>query len=275
METIVISASSDIGAAACRRWARRGWSVYGTYRIPSPKTADLEANGVTLTSCDLACTGSVLKACRTLRKACRRWDVLMLASGSLDPVGPFARCDFTEWEESVRVNFTAQLRILHELLQSRSSDVRQPCVIFFAGGGTNNAVINYSAYTVSKIALIKMCELLDAEISDTRFAIVGPGWVRTKIHESTLRAESRAGSNYDRTIEMLSGNQCTSVERVIDCCDWIIDSDREIVSGRNFSVVYDAWGTERLSRLLSTNRDLYKLRRYGNKFLPHGRSQEE
>ena len=275
METIVIAASSDIGAAVCRRWVARGWSVYGTYRVASSLTTDLVRQGVTLTSCDLSITDSVLQACSALRAVCKAWDVLLLAPGSLDPVGPFASCDFDEWEMSVCVNFTAQLRIVRELLPSRSTGAKPPCVIFFAGGGTNSAVVNYSAYTVSKIALIKMCELLDAEISDTRFAIVGPGWVKTKIHESTLRSSQRAGFSYDRTIAMLSGDEWTPVERVMDCCDWIIESDRPLVSGRNFSVVHDAWGTEALARLLARNQDLYKLRRYGNETSPSGRDQGE
>ena len=33
-----------------------------------------------------------------------------------------------------------------------------------------------------------MCELLDAEVPDVKFVILGPGWVRTKIHDAVLQA---------------------------------------------------------------------------------------
>ena len=36
------------------------------------------------------------------------------------------------------------------------------------------------AYTLSKIASIKAVELLDAEVKDTKFTILGPGGLRLK-----------------------------------------------------------------------------------------------
>jgi NAD(P)-dependent dehydrogenase (short-subunit alcohol dehydrogenase family) len=191
-----------------------------------------------------------------------------MCPGTQDPVGAFIECSFDEWEESVRVNFTSQMRIIRELLSSRRvNSALGPCVLLFAGGGTNSAPVNYSAYTVSKIALIKMCELLHAEISDTRFAMVGPGWVKTKIHDSTLKAGVRAGANYQRTIDKLVSNQCTPMDQVLDCCDWLVDASRELVGGRNFSVVFDMWGTEQLAKMLAEDPNMYKLRRHGNDWL--------
>lgn len=140
-----------------------------------------------------------------------------------------------------------------------------PSVLLFAGGGTNNATVNYSAYTISKIASIKMCELLDAEIADTRFVIVGPGWVKTKIHQATLAAgEKLAGANYQKTIFKMASNECTPMDEVMDCCEWLFNSPRELVSGRNFSTVFDKWGSPELQIALAKDLNMYKLRRYGN-----------
>lgn len=267
---IIVSASSDIGGAMSHRWLSRGWKVFGTYRTRSQAVVELEVSGINLVHCDLSDPKSIRVACSSLRTLCPQWDVLVLCPGAQDPVGAFIECSFDEWEESVRVNFTGQMRVIHELLPSRRSDsALGPCVLLFAGGGTNNATVNYSAYTISKIALIKMCELLDAEIPDTRFVIVGPGWVKTKIHESTLEAAARAGANYQRTIDKLSSGQCTPMGEVLDCCDWLVSAPRELVSGRNFSVVFDKWGTRELEEKLAQEPDMYKLRRYGNNWLVH------
>ena len=162
------------------------------------------------------------------------------------------------------------LRILQSCLQKPAlAGIRT--VIFFAGGGTNNATERYSAYTISKIASIKMCELLDFEFEDTKFSILGPGWVKTKIHNATLEDKVNAGKNYFKTRELISENGMNSMERVIDCCDWVINQPKNIVGGRNFSVVNDNWGSEDLTELLGKNQDLYKLRRLGNDLKPHGR----
>lgn len=196
------------------------------------------------------------------------WDALVLCPGAQEPVGSFVECDFDEWARSTRVNFLDQMRLTHALLPSRNRSVPLgPLVLYFAGGGTNNATVNYSAYTISKIALIKMCELLDAEVADTRFTILGPGWVKTKIHQATLRAGTqKAGDNYHRTVEKLTGNECNSMERVVACCDWVLSTPREVIGGRNFSVVFDPWGDPRMDAALRSARNLYKLRRFGNDF---------
>ena len=109
-----------------------------------------------------------------------------------------------------------------------------------------------------------MCELLDAEVPDTSFVIVGPGWVKTKIHQATLDAGLKAGANYEKTKAKLAGDECTPMEKVLDCCDWIIKADRSIISGRNFSVVFDKWEDPALMKKLAEDPDMYKLRRHRN-----------
>ncbi len=265
---IIISASSDIGTAMSRRWLTYGWNIFGTYRTRSRAVSELENDGIKLVRCDLSSIKSIRDACDNLRILCPQWDALVMCPATQDPVGPFVECDFSEWEESIRANFISQMRIIHELLPSRRlSSTLGPCVLFFAGAGANNAPPNYSAYVVSKIALTKMCELLDSEVPDTRFVIIGPGWVKTKIHQQTLKAGVRAGPNYKRTMEKMAGNECTPMNQVLDCCEWLINTPRELVGGRNFSVVFDKWGTKELEEKLSQEPDMYKLRRYGNDLL--------
>jgi len=264
-KAVIVSISSDIGYALGKRWQQRGMEVGGTYRTSSSFVDELNSSGVKTFHCDLGSDTSVRNACGQLRLDFDQWDYLILCPGAQEPVGAFSDGDFAQWAKSVEVNFTRQIQIVHELLPSRNkSGAHPPVVLFFAGGGTNNATVNYSAYTISKIALIKMCELLDAEIPDTSFVILGPGWVKTKIHQATLDAGSKAGSNYQKTIDKLAGDECVPMETVLDCCDWIISTDRKAVSGRNFSVVFDKWQTSALTAKLIEDPNMYKLRRNGN-----------
>ena len=115
--------------------------------------------------------------------------------------------------------------------------------------------------------LIKMCELLDAESPDTSFFIIGPGVVRTKIHEQTLKAGSRAGANERRVAEFLrSADPGTSHDDIYSCVRWCMDAGKAAVGGRNISLVHDAWRKEgaSLKQWLSGDPNRYKLRRFGN-----------
>lgn len=261
---IIFSISNDFGIALANDWLNAGHVVTGTYRTYSDRLDKLAHKGAVLHKCDMGVAAEINFVCEKMNL--EKWDVLCIAPASLDPVGEFIKTDFDEWEHSIQLNFTSQMRALHQMLPARNIHTENgPIVILFAGGGTNNATMNYSAYTVSKIAQIKMTELLDAEVFDTRFTIIGPGWVKTKIHESTIKAGiDGAGGNFQKTIDKLTASGDVPVEKVVECCNWAIGAKRKIISGRNFSLVFDKWGDEELDVILLQNNEMYKLRRHGN-----------
>ena len=263
-QNIIISISSDIGFSLALKWLEAGKAVTGTYRTQSALCDELESMGANLLHCDLEDKKSVKRTINLINNL-NSWETLTLAAGLQEPVGNFLDCNFDDWDHSIKVNFTRQLNIVHGLMRNKSSN--RSSVLFFAGGGTNNATIAYSAYTISKIALIKMVELLDAEIIDTTFSILGPGWVKTKIHDSTLKAGNAAGKNYHKTIQMLenNGSECYPMEKVVNCCDWLLSSSRKLVGGRNFSAVHDPWESDKIG-LIQDDPNIFKLRRFGNDF---------
>lgn len=134
--------------------------------------------------------------------------------------------------------------------------------MFMAGGGTNNPFTNYSAYAASKIFLIKMAELLDDESADLNVFVVGPGFVRTKIHGESLAAGAQPGANRQKTLDFL-GTPGTSHEDIFACIEWCFDQGRPVAGGRNFSVVHDPWrdGGPALKAALTEDPNLYKMRR--------------
>jgi NADP-dependent 3-hydroxy acid dehydrogenase YdfG len=262
---IIISISSDIGYELALDWLKKGSKVSGTYRTKSDKTKKLKRMGVTLVKCDLSSNKSINKAIMKLKKL-GTWDVITLAAGTQKPVGLFEEIDFQEWRQSINENFLGQFEILHGILSLRNKVTLNSTVICFAGGGTNNATTHYSSYTVSKIASIKFCELLDAEILDTKFTILGPGWIKTKIHNETLKAGVKAGENFLKTKLKIENNDMESMQNVVDCINWVIQTPKSIVSGRNFSVVHDPWREIHLGEYLLNNINAYKLRRYKNEY---------
>ena len=262
---LIISISSDIGTALAKYYISKGFSVAGTFRTHSDSLNELSQIGVTLFPCDLLDDNSTDSACKLLENWAGAWDALIFCPGNLDPISKFEDVEFSKWENSLKVNFIAPMRVVRKLLPSRNTSRQSvPTVLFFAGGGSNSAPILFSAYTVSKIALTKMCELLDAEQDDTKFVIIGPGWVRTKIHETTLAAGEEIGLPHQMTVERLEKNQFVSMTRVVDCCDWAIHAPQNAVSGRNISAEHDEWDNPILESSLINEPNMYKLRREGN-----------
>lgn len=262
----IASVSSDIGAYLASRFLDEGIKVIGTYRSALPESlADRE--GLVPYSLDIGDPEAGGRLALRLDEDGVRWDAWISCVGDLRPLGPFLECDFDAWESSIRVNALGQLRLLRALAPLRTTSV-EPQVVFFAGGGTMRAVPNFSAYTVSKILLVKMCEQLHAEMADANVFIIGPGWTKTKIHEQVLLPENEKalGDHYRKTEEFMSGAGPvgTSLEDVHSCLRWGMAAGREVVGGRNLSVLHDPWRGEegaRLAERLRGDRNLYRLRR--------------
>jgi len=261
---VIISVSSDIGEQLALDYLRRGFRVAGTYRSLLPPSL-IEHSGFSGLQCDVSQpeSGSAIRT--FLERERIRWRIFVSCVGQLSPVGLFFENDFEEWAQSVEVNNVAQLRALHAAHPFRQDGLCH--VVFFAGGGTNSPFRYYSAYCLGKIALIKMCELLDDENLDLNIFIVGTGWVRTKIHQQTLSAGSNAGVNFDKTMAFIEQDlPGTSHGEISAVIQWAIEQGKQVSSGRNFSVVSDAWrdGGESLADDLKADPAKFKLRRHGN-----------
>lgn len=257
----ILGGSADIGRALAERYLEAGWAVALTYRARQA-VADLEGRpSLSMIECDVASSSSIEQAARDFAALGWRWDLFLSSVGTMEPIGPFFDTKFGDWERSISINALGQLHMLHALYPHRRSGVTAD-VMFFAGGGTNNPFTNYSAYAASKIFLIKMAELLDDEAPDLNVFVLGPGYVRTKIHEETLRSAERAGGNLDKTLNFLKGDG-TSYDDIFRCIEWCRAKGRPVAGGRNLSVVHDPWrdGGVALAAALTRDADLYKLRR--------------
>jgi NAD(P)-dependent dehydrogenase (short-subunit alcohol dehydrogenase family) len=262
---IILGVSADIGRNICKFYLNDGFQVLGTYRNFSESMNELSSlDGLTLFKCDVTQREDVIRFVEFVNNNNIFWSTLLSTVGTSEPIGRFFDLKFDDWENSIQINCLGQLHVLHALHKYRSTGTI-PNVVFLAGGGTNNPFRCYSAYCVSKILLIKMCELLDDENPDLNVFIAGPGFVRTKTHLETIKAGELAEENYIRVKEFWeSEDSGTSMENIYSCVRWLESKGREIAGGRNFSVVNDKWGDEELAFELSKDINMYKLRRYGN-----------
>ena len=264
---IILGIGSDIGSELALRLISCEWNVFGTYRTSVPESVRCilpESNFWKGEISDF-CSADFLAWLSTIE----RWSLFVSAIGSQEPVGSFTELDPQEWVNGVSVNSTYQIGAFLSCLSKRclSSEIS---AVFFAGGGTNSATPCYSAQTLGKIALIKACELIDAEFSDLKVFILGPGWVKTKIHNSTIISRDKAKENYFKTIEMLSSQStCNTIEKVIDDIFSLLRLPKSLVGGRNFSSVHDCIEQHHLEKLLAVDKDFYRLRRLLNTHSNH------
>ena len=257
---IILGLGSDIADQLACRLMEDGWNIYGTYRTAvSPRLRSA------IPSCHLLNIDiSEYDSDRFIQwvESLPRWSLLVSAIGSQDPVGRFDEINLSQWVHGVSVNSLFQIAAVIECLKIRSDNASS--VVFFAGGGTNGVTPNYSAQTLGKVTLIKAAELINSEYEDVTCFILGPGWVDTKIHASTLNSPEKSRDNYFKTLEMLSQKKCNPIEKVVDDILTLLQMPKHLVGGRNFSSVHDLISCDTLQKKYELNPDFYKLRRLMN-----------
>ena len=260
MKTIIIlGINADIGSNLANLFTNDGYKVIGTYRKKKPRNV-VKAE---IYKCDITKKKDIEKFINNLKKKNIKWDIIFSSVGTSEPISKFFEINFDIWRKSIDINFISQLEIIHSLYRLRSKNKNS--IILMAGGGTNNPFTNYSAYCVSKIALIKMCELIDDEYKNLNAFIIGPGFTKTKTHLETLNAGKKAGLNYLKVKKFLkSSDQGTPFKKIYECIIWGIEQGRKVVGGRNFSVVQDKWGTKNLKSELLNDINKFKIRRFKN-----------
>ena len=249
-KAIIFGITSEIGEYTAEHLKIDNWDVYGTSRTKSsPKIAKLDLHNRDEVE-NFVCTTKWLES----------WTLACFFAGTMKPIGPFFGVDFKEWEENIYINTIAQISLLHKIWPYRNKK-EEVTVSFLAGGGTNSEFDNYSAYCISKIALIKFTELLASENPNSKFFIIGPGYMKTKIHKETLEAGELAGGNLKKTMHFLD-SEGTTFDRFYNHLNWCLNSSINSISGRNFSTVYDDWDeSSGLLKKLEHDPDLFKLRR--------------
>lgn len=258
MKYILISGSSDIGKILIKKISSKNKIISTFFRGSHLKRGNIFNYKLNINNLSEINNFSKLNEIKN-------WDVIIMLPGTLEPIGKFSNISDDNWVESININFTNQYLLLKKILKYRNIKNKNKSVIFFAGGGINNNVEDKTPYTVSKIAQIKMSEILDNEYDDIKFVSIGPGFVNTKIHKQSLKNKKNSFENYLNTMKRLKRKNVPT-KKVVDCIFKIIKSEKKIFGGRNISVENDEWNKNNFLDNLKNDQNIYKLRRNLNNF---------
>lgn len=117
----------------------------------------------------------------SVRSQCRL--AVVLAAGTLGSVGGLSDSDMTDWAQTFQTNVLGNLAVVKALLP-RMQKARFGRIVTFAGGGAAYAYPLFSGYAISKTAMVRATENLDAELrgqGDFLTVCIAPGAMETEI----------------------------------------------------------------------------------------------
>jgi NAD(P)-dependent dehydrogenase (short-subunit alcohol dehydrogenase family) len=192
---IVTGAGRGIGRAIACQAARQTANVLCVSRTASCiETAEAirqaggAADALQIDLADYSSSGRAIAAWLDSRN--HRRIGIVLAAGVLGPSGPLWDTPLDEWDLAWRTNVLGNLAVVQASLPKLRAN-RFGRLLFFAGGGAAYAYPLFPAYAISKTALVRAVENLDADLHDSgdfAVTILAPGAVDTEML-ATVRAK--------------------------------------------------------------------------------------
>jgi NAD(P)-dependent dehydrogenase (short-subunit alcohol dehydrogenase family) len=192
---LITGASRGIGAAVAKRYAAEGAHVVLVARtVGALEEMDDAVRAVgssaTLVPLDLRELDKIDPIGPALYERFGKLDILVGNAGLLGTLGPLTHHDAKLWDEVMRVNVTANWRLMRTLepLLRRSDAGR---AIFVTSGAAHKAQPYWGAYATSKAALNAMVQTWAAELAKTpvRVNLLSPGPIRTSMRADAFPGE--------------------------------------------------------------------------------------
>lgn len=184
---LITGGGRGLGRAYAQALATAGAAVAVVARSAAQveeTAAQITADGgsVLALTTDISDRQAVMQAVDAVEKQLGPIDLLVNNAGTASPLGPLWEVDPDEWWRSMEINVRSVQLCSSAVLPGMIAR-RRGRIIDVASGV--RPITYMSAYNVSKLSLIRLTELLAAEVQpfDLHIFALGPGFVRTTMTE--------------------------------------------------------------------------------------------
>jgi len=195
-------------------------------------------------------------------------NALVNCAGIYGPIGKSTEIDMGDFANAININLLGTV-FMCSAFALRLVSKSNKKIINYSGGGAATPFPNYSAYAVSKTAIVRFTENLALELSDKKIDVncIAPGFVITRLHEQTLMAgpENAGPSFYDNTKKQIESGG-VSAEKAAELTVFLISEISDGITGKFISAPWDPWRDLEFQELLKTDKDIATIRRIDNKY---------
>ncbi len=189
-------------------------------------------------------------------------DILVNCAGIYGPIGFVIDIDTDGWTEAININLCGTFICIKAVLPTMIKN-RKGKIINLSGGGAASPLPRFSAYGISKAAVVRLTETLAKEVEGYNIDInaIAPGAVNTRLLDQVLKAGEAAGEEFLAKSIKQKQEGGVPPEKVAELAIFLASSESDGLSGRLISLLWDNWREvpKHLNEIMSS--DVYTLRR--------------
>ena len=264
---VITGAGRGIGRAIALAYAREGAQLALAARSESEleqtvvAVTELGAEAIAVPT-DITSQGHTEWLAQAVVERFGRIDVLVNNAGISGPIGPLQDNDIAEWVDTINVNLTGTFLVCRAVIPVMLEQGGGR-IINLSGAGVANAWSNMSAYCSSKVAVVRLTEVLAQELEGKGIFVnaLGPGSVHTSMWEKMTEQAAEAGADFIHGLgqRVLSGGGA-SIDDCAELAVWLASDESGTLTGRIISAAADDFRslTPRIDEIMAG--DAYTLR---------------
>lgn len=242
--SIITGGGRGIGKAISKRFAKEGSMVILASRSEKEIETTLEeieredGNGICVKT-DISRLNDLIKLSQKVINKYSKIDILVNNAGTVKPIGPFEKTDVKEWTENVKVNLFGSFYCIRTILPTMISQ-KYGKIINLSGGGAFNPRPNFSAYAVSKSAIIRLTEQVAEETKDYNISVnaIAPGMIKTEMTEEVIRSDVLAGKELNIAKKVMREGG-SDINKITDLAVFLASKESDGFTGRTISAQWD------------------------------------
>ena len=243
---VITGAGRGIGRAIALSYAREGAQLALAARSESEleqtvvAVTELGAEAIAVPT-DITSQGHTERLAQAVVERFGRIDVLVNNAGISGPIGPLQDNDIAEWVDTINVNLTGTFLVCRAVIPVMLEQGGGR-IINLSGAGVANAWSNMSAYCSSKVAVVRLTEVLAQELEGKGIFVnaLGPGSVHTSMWEKMTEQAAEAGADFIHGLgqRVLSGGGA-SIDDCAELAVWLASDESGTLTGRIISAAAD------------------------------------
>ena len=193
-------------------------------------------------------------------------DILINNAGIQSPIGEFSSNEIISWKRNFEINLFGTAHCIHAVLPFMMKG-KYGKIINLSGGGSTSPRPNFTAYGVSKTAIVRFTETLAVELKPYNIDInsISPGAINTKMLDEILNKKDKAGKEYFNALSRKKkGGNDPEIAANLIC--FLASSLSDGITGKLISAIWDPWQDTGFQTMLKEDKDLATLRRIDNKY---------
>lgn len=248
---VVTGANRGLGLQIARQYVGAGASVVLCARnstllaSASEELTNTSRSGqhVETVAADVADAEDVQRVVDAALKLTGRIDILVNSAGIYGPMGKLEDIDWADWVRTIEVNVYGSVLMCRGVLPTMKRQ-RSGKIIQLSGGGATNPMPNFSAYAVSKAAIVRFAETLAEEIKEFNIDVnaIAPGALNTRMLDEVLDAgPDKVGKDfYDRSVKQKQTGGA-GLDAGTSLALFLASERSNGITGKLISAVWDDW----------------------------------